>query len=85
MINKSDPNAIHSRPTRRGLLKYLLGFSILGTLAGVLTPIVGYLWPPATTSSGEGGRTLVGTVDEFPVGVGKVVAVNNKPVIVVNT
>jgi len=70
---------------RRGFLKYLLGFSIFATLVGVFTPIIGYLWPPARGSGGGGGRVLVGTTKDIPVGQGKVVPVENKPVIVVNT
>lgn len=49
-------------------------------------PILGYLWPTARgASAGKGSLTLVGTVDNFPVGEGRVVPVNNQPVIVVNT
>lgn len=70
---------------RRRLIGGLLGFSILATLGGVLTPVVGYLWPPSRAAAGGGGRTEVGTTADFPVGQGKVVPVNNQPVIVVNT
>lgn len=85
MVGDRDHDDVARRLTRRGLLKYLLGFSVLSTLVGVLTPIIGYLWPPARASGAEGGRILVGTVDDFPPGVGKIVPVNNKAVIVVNT
>jgi cytochrome b6-f complex iron-sulfur subunit len=71
--------------SRRSLIRWLLGFSVVGTLAGVLTPIVGYLWPPARAQSNKGERTLVGTVSDFPVNSGKVLSVNDEPVIVVNT
>lgn len=70
---------------RRRLIKYLLGFSVLATLGGVLTPIIGYLWPPGQAAAGPGDRVQVGTMDDFPVGQGKIVAVNDKAVIVVNT
>ncbi len=70
---------------RRQFINYLLGFSILATLGGVLTPIIGYLWPPARSASGGGGRVQVGTTAELPVGQGKVYPGNNKPVMVVNT
>jgi cytochrome b6-f complex iron-sulfur subunit len=70
---------------RRGFLKWALGFSVVATLAGVLTPIIGYLWPPAQGTGGGGGRVQVGTTRDIPIGQGKVVPVNNKPVIVVNT
>ena len=71
--------------SRRGFLKYALGFAFISTLAGVLTPIIGYLWPPARASGVTAERTLAGTVSELVPGEGKVVPVNNKPVIVVNS
>jgi cytochrome b6-f complex iron-sulfur subunit len=70
---------------RRRVITYLLGFSVVATVAGVLTPVVGYLWPPKGASAGGSGRVEVGTVTDFPAGQGKVVPVNDKPVIVVNT
>lgn len=70
---------------RRRLLQSLLGFSIVATLGGVLTPIIGYLWPPSRALGTGSGRVQVGTLDDFPAGQGKVVPVNDKPVIVVNT
>ena len=69
---------------RRRLITYLLGFSVVATLGGVLTPIVGYLWPPSRASVGGSGRVQVGSTADFPPGQGKVVPVNDKPVIVVN-
>lgn len=71
--------------SRRSFIRYLLGFSIVGTLAGVLTPIIGYLWPPKTVVTGVGGRVEVGPVADFPVEQGQVLAINDKPVMVVNT
>ena len=74
-----------TRVSRRRLIRWLLGFPVAGTLGGVLTPIVGYLWPPARALSNKGERTLVGTVNDFPLNSGKVLSVNDEPVIVVNT
>jgi cytochrome b6-f complex iron-sulfur subunit len=71
--------------SRRRLITYLLGFSVVATLGGVLTPIIGYLWPPSRVSSAGSGRVQVGTASDFPAGQGKVVPVNDKPAIVVNT
>jgi cytochrome b6-f complex iron-sulfur subunit len=71
--------------SRRRLITYLLGFSVVSTLAGVLTPIVGYLWPSSRVSAGASEPVPVGAPADFPAGKGKVVSVNNKPVIVVNT
>jgi cytochrome b6-f complex iron-sulfur subunit len=69
---------------RRGFLKWLLGFSIVSTVAGIFGPIIAYLLPPARQAN-YGGPTEVGAVADFPVGAGSIVSVANKPVIVVNT
>ena len=71
--------------TRRHLIRWLLGFSVVSTLGGVLTPIVSYLWPQAHAQSNRGGRTLVGAASDFLLNSGTVVSVNNEPVMVVNT
>lgn len=81
----SDSGNQDMRIGRRRLITYLLGFSVVATLGGVLTPIVGYLWPPKRASAGGSGRVQVGTTADFPAGQGKVVPVNDKPVIIVNT
>ena len=78
-------NGAGPRLGRRRLINYLLGFSVVATLGGVLTPIIGYLWPPSRASSGGSGRVDVGTTTDYPVGQGQVVPVNDQPVIVVNT
>ncbi len=44
---------------RRPVLKFLFGFSIFATMAGVLTPIMAYLAPPPTGSAGGGGRVRI--------------------------
>ena len=80
-----DSNSRVPEVGRRRFLNYLLGFSFATTIVGVLTPIIGYLLPTSQVAAGEGGRVLVGTTTDFPVGKGQVVPVNNKPVIVVNT
>lgn len=82
---KSDSNNQDSTIGRRRLITYLLGFSVVATLGGVLTPVIGYLWPPKRASAGGSGRVQVGTTADFPAGQGKVVPVNDKPVIMVNT
>ena len=70
---------------RRRFVRMLLGFSIVSTVAMVVTPIVGFLIPPKTGGAGAGGRVPVGTTAEIVAGTGKVVALGSKPVIVVNT
>jgi len=71
--------------SRRRLITYLLGFSVVTTLAGVLTPIIGYLLPSGQASAGTGEPVKVGATADFPVGRGKVVSVQDKPVVVANT
>jgi cytochrome b6-f complex iron-sulfur subunit len=85
--NQPDSDSNHQDVVvgRRRVITYLLGFSVVATLGGVLTPVIGYLWPPKGASAGGSGRVEVGTVVDFPAGQGKVVPVNDKPVIVVNT
>ncbi|MBS1253843.1 MAG: Cytochrome b6-f complex iron-sulfur subunit [Anaerolineales bacterium] len=87
-MRESDPRESEGRlPTvdRRGFVRSLLGFSIISTIMGVLTPIIGYLWPPARSARGGGGRVLVGTLTDIPPGQAEVLPINDKPVIVVNT
>lgn len=71
--------------SRRGFLQWLLGFSVVSTVVGMFVPVVGYLLPPSRQGVGYQGPTVVGAVADFPVGAGKVVPVNDKPVIIVNT
>ncbi len=70
--------------TRRRSIQLLLGFSVLATVGGIVGPIVAYLTPSTnTTTAGE--PVDVGKVEDFPPGSGKVVSVDNQPVIVVNS
>lgn len=83
-----EPTAVDpaDRPVgRRRFIQMLLGFSVVSTLAMVVTPIVGFLVPPRTVGAGAGGRVLAATTADLPVGSGKVVAMGSKPVILVNT
>jgi cytochrome b6-f complex iron-sulfur subunit len=72
-------------PARRRFLRFLLGFSVVSTIAMVAAPIVGFLIPPKTSGGSAGGRVLAGTTEDIPAGTGKVVPVGSKPVIVTNT
>ncbi len=89
MKDKSQPIGNSSNKDqavgRRQFISYLLGFSVIATLGGVLTPIIGYLWPPSRAAGTGGGRVEVGPTLDFPIGQGKVIPVNDKPAIVVNT
>ncbi|MBI4785998.1 MAG: Rieske (2Fe-2S) protein [Chloroflexi bacterium] len=71
--------------TRRGFIKWLLGTSVVATVAGVFVPVIGYLWPPARKGRGYSGPTMVAALADIPVGTGTVVPVDDKPVIIVNT
>lgn len=89
MSNSAEPPDDEMRNqsvSRRGFLKYgLLGFSGLATAAGVLTPIVAYLWPPRRAGGATGGRVAVSSTVDLPLGQGGVFSVVNKPVIVIHT
>jgi len=51
----------------------------------MLTPVIGYLLLQQRSNLGSNDPIMVGAVADFAVGTGKVVSVNDKPVIVVNT
>ncbi|MBI5300747.1 MAG: Rieske (2Fe-2S) protein [Chloroflexi bacterium] len=70
--------------TRRGFIQLLLGFSVTATVIGMLTPVVAYLLPQGA-KQGVGGPVEVGKPEEFASNTGKIVSVNDKPVIVVNS
>jgi cytochrome b6-f complex iron-sulfur subunit len=70
---------------RRRFLRWLLGFSILSTLAMVAAPVGAFLVPPKSSAAGSGGKVLAGTLADIPLGRGKVVAMGGKPAIVINT
>jgi cytochrome b6-f complex iron-sulfur subunit len=69
--------------TRRKSIQLLLGFSIVSTLGGIVGPIIAYLLPRSADTS-TGGPVAVGKVEDFALGSGTVVSVNDKPVILVN-
>lgn len=76
---------VHNQPaTRRTMLRWLLGFSIVSTTLGILGPIIAYLMPVRRVGL-DTGPTNVGKMDDFPIGTGTVVTVADKPVIIVNT
>lgn len=80
-----DVGAEDRRLSRRRFVRYLLGFSIVSSLAIVVTPIIGFLIPSKSSTAAAGGRVLVSTLDKLPAGQGAVVAVGSKPAIIVNT
>ncbi len=70
--------------SRRRFVTWLLGFSVVGTLALVAAPVISFLVPPRESAASDGGKTAAGTTADIPPGKGKVVAMGSKPVIVVN-
>ena len=76
----AQPPMIHRR-----IITYLLGFSVLSTLAGVLTPILGFVWPPSASAQSGGGRVLIGSLVDIPAGSAKVLPLGTKPIIVVHS
>jgi cytochrome b6-f complex iron-sulfur subunit len=81
----SQDLAEEGRLSRRRFIRYLTGFSVLSTLAIVVTPVIGFLVPSKSSTAAAGGRVLVSTLDKLPAGQGAVVAVGSKPAIVINT
>lgn len=71
--------------TRRRFLRGLLGFSVMSTMAMVFAPVIAFLIPTKTGAAGAGDKVLAGTVDDIPLGQGKVVAMGSQPTIVLNT
>lgn len=85
-MEPSATTAQGPRPVgRRRVLQALMGLSIVSTSVIVLTPIIGFLVPPKSSGAATGGKVLAGTIDEIPLGQGKVVAMGSTPVMVVNT
>lgn len=66
------------------MLRFLLTFSIVSTVVGVLTPVFGYLWPPSSSAQGGAGRVLLGNLADIPPGTAKVVPLGTRPIIVVH-
>jgi cytochrome b6-f complex iron-sulfur subunit len=85
-MSLDDPGSVTAPPvSRRRMLKWLLGFSVVSTLAMVVTPVVSFLVPPKSSAAGSGGKIPAGKLADLPPGKGAVVAVGSKPAIVVNT
>lgn len=84
MTTSPQPQSGDGVPRRR-FLRFLVGFSAVSMLAMIAAPIVGFLLPPRTTGAGGGGKTLVGTIADIPLGQGKVVPVGSTPAIIINT
>jgi len=70
--------------TRRGFIQFLLGFSVISTVVGMLVPVIGYLLPK-NANADSGAPVDVGKVEDYGPGSGKVVSVNDKPVMLVNS
>lgn len=66
---------------RRSFVKYLLSFSIVASLASVLIPIIGYLWPPLRERTGGGGRVRAASLAELQAAGGLIVSANDEAVV----
>ena len=83
-MQSPESHPSHEPVTRRRFIQFLVGFSAISTVAGMLTPVVAYLWP-RRVMAGSGAPVAVGEAAAFPVNSSKIVSVNDKPVIVVHT
>jgi cytochrome b6-f complex iron-sulfur subunit len=79
LISSNEPTDVNVN--RRGFIKYLLGFSVFATLGGVLTPIIGYLWPPTRRATEKGGQVKVASLAELEAVGGMVVPAEDQPVV----
>jgi cytochrome b6-f complex iron-sulfur subunit len=77
----SQDSQENNDPGRRGFIKFLLGFSVIATLGGVLTPIIGYLWPPSRESSAQGGRVRVASLADLQAAGGLVIPVEGEAIV----
>jgi len=78
-------DATPESPGRRRFLRFLMSFSVVSSISIIAAPIVGFLIPPKTPTSGGGSRVLAAKLSELPAGTGKIVAMGSKPVIVTST
>jgi cytochrome b6-f complex iron-sulfur subunit len=72
------------KPTRRGLLDWIIGAgsAVLGFL--LVAPCLAYLWP-VTSSGPVKARVEAGKVKDWPIWQSRKVPVGGKPVIVIRT
>jgi len=68
--------------SRRGIVYWLLGGGLIGSLASFLYPVIRYMRPPEVAEAAV-SEAEVGTVNEFPVNSGKIVRFGSKPVLLV--
>ncbi len=80
MTLTSPDQSMDINSNRRGFIKYLLGFSVVATLGGILTPIVGYLWPPSRRATEKGGQVRVASLAELQAVGGMIVPAGDQPV-----
>ena len=71
-------------PSRRSFLDFLLGASVVSTLAAILYPIFKFMSPPQVIESAE-SSALAGKVSELPVNSGKIFKFGSRPGIVVRS
>jgi Rieske Fe-S protein len=73
-----------SAVSRRGLLTWLLGTSLVATLVAALYPVFRFVMPPEVVESPV-NRVLAGTLSELPPNSGKIFRFGPKPGILIRT
>ncbi len=68
--------------SRRGIVYWLLGGGLIGSLASFLYPVLRYIRPPEVAQAAV-SEAEVGAVNQFPVNSGKVVRFGSKPVLLI--
>jgi cytochrome b6-f complex iron-sulfur subunit len=78
MASSDDPKPVH----RRDFLSVAIGGSAIAFGVAAGRPIARFVEPPRRPSSGP---TVVGKLEDFPVGTAKTVLVDERPVLVIRS
>ena len=78
-----DDNQQHG-PSRRRFLDYLLGTSVVATLAAIVYPIIKFMVPPEIVEAQQ-NSVVIGKAGDFPNNSGKIFKFGSKPGIIIRT
>lgn len=70
--------------TRRGFLNYLLGTSVVATIAAIVYPIFRFMVPPEIVEAQQ-NSVLAGKVNDIAANTGKIFKFGSKPGILIKT
>lgn len=70
--------------SRRGFLNYLLGSSVVATLAAIFYPIIKFMVPPEIVEA-QSNSVVAGKVNDIAANTGKIFKFGSKPGILIKT